>query len=231
MNVLGMFARLPQPGKTKTRLAASIGDVAAAALYEGFVRDLMVRCSSMADQFTVAVTPDTAETKDWFRGHVGDEVKIVAQPSGGLGDRCEWFFNVAQQNQPTRVVLIGSDSPDIPNSIIRSAFQRLNDVDVVLSPATDGGYVLIGMRVLPQDLFQNVRWSSATTLLDTIEGVSRLGLSMELLPCWYDIDTIENLGTLMPLQKSRGAGNEFCPHTNAAIERMQTRIDGALRIC
>lgn len=229
MRLLGMFARLPEPGKTKTRLAASIGDTAAAALYEGFVCDLMHRCVAMPDQFVVAVTPDETPTVDWFRKHASPETEIVVQPEGDLGQRVEWFFSHAEQQGATRTVLIGSDSPDLPDRIITEAFERLRGVDVVISPASDGGYVLIGMRVPPGELFGNIAWSSAATLNDTMQKASELGMSVELLPCWYDIDTIENLGALIPMQKSRGAENAICPKTNAAIAELRTEIDAALR--
>lgn len=230
MNLLGMFARLPEPGKTKTRLAASIGNQAAAALYEGFVCDLIDRCDGLSEMFTVAVTPDEARTVDWFQKRVSAQTKIVAQPDGDLGRRVEWFFDHAIQHGATRTVLVGSDSPDLPQQIVTAAFDRLSEVDVVISPASDGGYVLIGMSVPPSDLFRNISWSSASTLMETVEQATRLGMSVELLPCWYDIDTIENLGALIPMQKSRGAGSAICPKTNAVIERLRSEIDAALKL-
>ena len=199
MQMLGMFARQPEPGKTKTRLAATVGDEVAAALYAAFVQDLLARVPQLAEQFLLAVTPDTAPTRAWFKSQVPDAV-LLPQPDGDLGGRIDWFFRTAAEQGGSRIVLIGSDSPDLPSGHITAAFAALQDVDLVLSPASDGGYVLIGLRQPNAALFQDIPWSSAATLTATLERAAALGLSTRLIAPWYDIDTIQNLGTLWPLQ-------------------------------
>ncbi|HIK95642.1 MAG TPA: glycosyltransferase [Planctomycetes bacterium] len=229
MNLLGMFARRPEPGKTKTRLAKSIGNAAAAAVYAAFVEDLIDRCETLADQFVVAATPNDDLTATWFRSRTADSTSVEFQPDGDLGKRIEWFFQQAFEKQFGKVVLIGSDSPDLPPAIISRAFRELGHFDVVLSPATDGGYVLVGLRSFSPGMFAHVNWSAATTLLDTVRAAKEAKLSVTLLPLWYDIDLIENLGTLIALQSQTGSEAADCPATMEAINGRWSTIEPALK--
>lgn len=224
MNVLGMFARRPEPGKTKTRLAATIGDTEAAELYAAFVEDLSERCPTLADSFLLAVTPEEQGTTDWFEPRLKTNSRLAYQPSGDLGQRIDWFFREAAGQDAKHIVLIGSDSPDLPDAIIKSAFQKLQEVDVVISPATDGGYVLIGLKQPQPELFTGIRFSAPTTLHDTLAAASQQGLTVELLQPWYDIDVVENLGTLLPLQQLKGSGAADCPATAAVLNRLWPQI-------
>jgi uncharacterized protein len=229
MNLLGIFARRPDPGRTKTRLAKSIGDDAAAAVYAAFVEDLISRCENLAEQFIVAATPSDRLTTTWFRSRVADSTTVDFQPNGDLGDRIEWFFQRAFEKGCKKVVLIGSDSPDLPSAIISSAFRELDDFDVVLSPAADGGYVLIGLSRYSPGMFADVRWSAVTTLADTLHAAKKRALSVRLLQLWYDIDVVENLGTFMAMQSENDSGAADCPATQEAIDRQWSSIEAALR--
>lgn len=218
MNVLGMFAKRPTPGRTKTRLAASIGGEAAVELYAAFVEDLLERLPNVADTCVVAVTPKNADTTKWFEDRVPDCCRIRFQPDGTLGDRIQWFFDTAFDDGASRAVLIGSDSPDIPESLIGQAFERLKTANMVLSPAADGGYVLVGMSCQTSRLFENVSWSTALTLPDTVSAAKAHNLSVELLSPWYDVDTIDNLGTLFAMQQCRGSAAAQCPKTRKRLD-------------
>ena len=211
-----MFARYPEPGRTKTRLAASIGDNAATSLYAAFVCDLTARVPGLADSFVAAVTPATEQTQLWFEGLVQKSGRVQIQPDGNLGDRIRWFFDVCD-SAVNRVVLIGSDSPDLPNHIIATAFAELKTHPVVIAPATDGGYVLIGLSVAPEDLFNEVSWSTATTLQDTLSACRKRGLAVQLLQPWYDVDAEENLGTLAALQMADQSPAAPCPATRRML--------------
>ncbi len=229
MNLLGMFARRPEPGKTKTRLAKSIGNDAAAAVYAAFVEDLICRCEPMGDQFVVAATPHDDLTASWFRSRAADSTSVEFQPDGDLGDRIEWFFRQAFEKRFNKVVLIGSDSPDLPPAIVNKAFRELDQFDVVLSPAADGGYVLIGLRSFSPGMFAQVNWSAASTLLDTVRAAKEAKRSVTLLQLWYDIDLVENLGTLIALQSQDGSEAAECPATMEAIRERWSTIEPALR--
>lgn len=227
MTTLGMFARYPEPGCTKTRLAATIGDVPAADLYACFVQDLMQRTASLADEQWIAVTPESKPCLEWFeslcREPVNAERRLMIQPDGDLGQRIAWFFREAAQRGRGPAVLIGTDSPDLPTSRINQAFELLSDgsADVVMSPAADGGFVLIGLRGDPGSLFQTIRWSSPQTLLDTLKAAQLSGKQSILLPAWYDVDHIENLGTLAALQRQPGLTEAApCPLTADRLEQL-----------
>ena len=229
MNLLGMFARRPEPGKTKTRLANSIGNEAAATVYAAFVEDLIRRCEKLAEPFVVAATPGDQLSTTWFQSRVADSTTVDFQPDGDLGERIEWFFQRAFRKGYKKVVLIGSDSPDLPSAVISNAFRELEDFDVVLSPAADGGYVLIGLRSFSEGMFADVEWSAATTLVDTLRAAKQRALSVRLLQLWYDIDVVENLGTFIAMQSENGSGAADCPATSAAIHRQSSAIEAALR--
>ncbi len=203
MNVLGMFARYPEPGKTKTRLGASIGNDTAARLYAAFVKDLIQNCQKCAAQFVVAATPNDKTTVEWFEKQLSATDQLIFQPDGNLRDRIEWFFAKTILSSGDRSVLIGSDSPDLPPSIIEAAFEKLQTADVVIAPACDGGFVLIGLSVSCTGLFESVSFSTPATLAQTIAACTERLLTVELLPLWYDVDTLENLGTLAALQRDQ----------------------------
>lgn len=229
MRVLGMFARRPEPGKTKTRLAASLGNELAAELYGEFVGDLLARIPQLSDRFHLAVTPASAMEDDWFIERAPESALILAQPDVDLGARIEWFFQTAAEQGGTRCVLIGSDSPDLPCSYITAAFTALDDADLVVSPASDGGYVLIGLNKPVPGLFDDIPWSSAATLTATVSRAQQLGLTARLLPPWYDIDTIHNLGALIPMQESSDIDRASCPRTMRKIKEHAETIREQLR--
>ena len=224
MDLLGMFAKHPVPGETKTRLAATIGFEAAAALSAAFVEDLLARCSLLADEFIIAATPLNAAATAWFSERIDGSTKLLFQPSGSLGERIHWFFQKAKRRGAERTVLIGSDSPDLPSATISLAFQRLAVVDMVLVPAMDGGFVLVGLRQPVEGLFDLIHWSSGATLVDTINRAADLGLRVELLAPWYDVDTVHNLGVMLPLQGAPESGAASCPRTQAVLERLGPEI-------
>lgn len=213
MKILGMFARCPRPGETKTRLAAAIGNAAAAQVYAAFVEDLLNRGAGPADRLVAAVTPECAETAQWFKPRLRPGTALWFQPEGDLGARIEWFFREADASDQNHVVLTGSDSPDLPIGIVQSAFEQLTKTDVVIGPATDGGFVLIGLSVPPASLFQHIEWSAADTLTSVLRACDQLNFRVVLLQPWYDVDTIENLGTLAALQQVDGSGAAKCPNT------------------
>jgi rSAM/selenodomain-associated transferase 1 len=118
----------------------------------------------------------------------------MEQSSGDLGDRMRDCLNSVLKAGAMRVVLIGSDSPDLPPSFIEAAFDSLNECDLVFGPTVDGGYYLIGAsRALPPSFFEGVSWSSADTLAATLIRARDFGFSAALLEMWHDIDEYDDL--------------------------------------
>ncbi len=113
--------------------------------------------------------------------------KKKLQFDGGLGERMSVAFQAALKEND-KVVIIGSDCIQINEDIIESAFQKLDESDIVTGPTFDGGYYLLGMKTLYPQLFQNIQWSSSTVFAETIKIVNGLGLKYDQLPKLSDID-------------------------------------------
>jgi rSAM/selenodomain-associated transferase 1 len=188
--ILGLFAKWPQPGAVKTRLAAVTSVDWAAQFANACLGDTLDRLMRIDARRIVAFTPD--HTRASFASVVGDRFELWAQSDGPLGKRIEGFIADCLRQGAERVVLIGTDSPTLPLDFIRSAFDQLNQADVVLGPATDGGYYLIGCAGGLPPIFANVPWSSSRVLQDTVALAEQANLRLALLPPWYDVDTQED---------------------------------------
>lgn len=210
MRILGMFAKQPVAGAVKTRLANDIGAAAACEFYEACLLDLLDRFSESGDQRWIGYAPDSIESAAWLAGVSRSRYQLWPQPAGDLGTRIEEFFAMAAaQASPVtpRTVLIGSDSPTLPCELIEQAFDMLATSDLVLGPAADGGYYLIGGRRFPAGWLSGVRWSTPWTLADTVAAAEMHSLSLDVLPLWSDIDTAADLpATWGHLRALRAAG-------------------------
>lgn len=198
MRSIGIFGKKPIPGRVKTRLAASWGDACAAELYECFLRDQLGRFRAAGDRRIIGFAAD-AGASEWFAEAAAGEWQLWKQPETDLGGRMTRFFETYASEADDRTILIGSDSPSIPDEVLDNAWQVLETRDCVIGPASDGGYWLIGMRGRSTghaDLFELVDWSTVAVLRQTIERVRDFGLSLGLLPVWYDVDSIEGVSVL-----------------------------------
>lgn len=223
MKHLGIFLRRPIPGQTKTRLARTTGGAAAAEIYSAFLQDLIPRSAAVADRLTLAVAGAVCEAESWLPCIDASHVEVKSQPDGDLGQRIAWFFDECRDNAAP-AVLIGSDSPDLPEAVICDAFRRLQDNDIVVGPAADGGFTLIGCRDGAAGLFSDIRWSTPHTLSDLLQNARQLNLKMHCLPLWYDIDRIDDLILFSALQESRPTSAAAdCPHTRNAAGRLNVR--------
>lgn len=196
MNILGLFVKYPQPGQVKTRLAERLGPEAATELYAAFVSDLIGRFATVAKRRVLGYSPATNDSRDYFKGLAKSRYQLWPQPEGDLGERIVSFFCDQFGSPSDRIVLIGSDSPTLPCEFVERAFEMLGEADVVLGPATDGGYYLVGIRRRCWPIFEGVAWSTATVLSQTIDRVRQAGASLALLPPWYDVDTEADLQLL-----------------------------------
>ena len=190
-STFGLFVKYPEPGRVKTRLAKSLGDELAAELYEAFLSDLVTRFCDINARRVLAYTPDDERSRQFFERLASGQFKLWAQPDGPLGERMQNFFETFG---PGPIVLIGSDSPTLLRCDVEHALAALsNDVDCVLGPATDGGVYLIGLHRQPYSLFDRVEWSTSSVFEQMIAEVQHAGASLELLPLWYDIDTLNDI--------------------------------------
>jgi rSAM/selenodomain-associated transferase 1 len=186
---LGLFAKWPIPGRVKTRLAPSNAAWGARAA-QAFLLDALQRFAAVEAQRVLAFAP--AEHEADFAALVADRFLLTPQGDGDLGQRLAAFFAQQFDIGARAVVVIGTDSPTLPVEYVEHAFAELANTDVVLGPATDGGYYLIGCKPDHPPLFDNIAWSSGRVLADTIAALAESRWRLALLPPWYDVDTPED---------------------------------------
>src|SRR5262249_4545241 len=187
---LGLFAKWPRPGEVKTRLAAATSPEWAARVALAFLQDTLSRLLTVTAHRVLAYTP--VEAREDFARLIGGRFEPMPQTDGPLGQRMTAFFTSAMAAGAGRVVVVGTDSPTLPVEYIETALEILRRVDVVLGPATDGGYYLIGCARRVPPIFDGIAWGSSRVLAETVERVSVAGLRLGLLPPWYDVDTLDD---------------------------------------
>ena len=190
-NTLLVVAKQPFPGQTKTRLCPPLSYIQAADLYECFLRDsLNIMREVPGVQRRIGFLPDNAQS--YFR-KLAPDLELICQNGDSLGERLDHLLTDALVSGSQRAVVMDSDSPTLPADYISQAFDRLSDADVVLGPTRDGGYYLIGMKQPQSHLLRQVQMSTPHVLADTLALAESTGLTVSLLPTWYDVDTITDL--------------------------------------
>jgi hypothetical protein len=194
---LVVLARAPELGRVKTRLAAAIGDAAALACYRELGERVARAVAAVRDCRTVvAFTP--REGRDATAAWLGEAPEYEPQCDGDLGDRMADAVARREGEGASRIVIVGTDCPDVDAAVVEEAFARLDDADVVLGPALDGGYYLIALRApvaRARRLFEEVPWSAPDTLAVTLRRAEEAGLRVALLAPLRDVDTVEDLDT------------------------------------
>lgn len=183
--LLIIYLRRPELGKVKTRLAREIGEERAKAVYE----ELLDLSFQVYDRVPEEKQLHFAEQPGFERMDFSTHFQLGKD----LGARMRHSFKSAFEEERSKVVLVGSDCPDIRLDLIEQAFTALDEVDLVLGPAEDGGYYLLGMRTLHSALFEGITWSSDSVLSESLIRAQELGLEVKLLETLYDIDTLADL--------------------------------------
>lgn len=184
-----IFAKNAEIGQVKTRLATTIGNEAALAVYQ----QLLLHTSAATSQLPVDKFVFYSKYKEqegvWNNKHFFKEV----QEGNDLGERMKNAFAAILQKDYDKVVIIGTDCLDMNAEIITNAFTAMDSADVVIGPAEDGGYYLLGMKKLYPELFENMQWSTDLVLPETIRKCVDLQLKYSLLPVLNDIDEEKDL--------------------------------------
>lgn len=205
--ILGLFAKEPRPGQVKTRLAAATSPDWAARVAEAFLLDAVDRLAAVEARRVLAYTPATAEP--YFDGVVRGRFALAPQSDGDLGRRMADFFTEQLRTGAEAVVLLGTDSPTVPLDFIDRAFRELEQADVVLGPASDGGYYLLGCARRLPPIFEAIAWSSSRVLGQTVARLGEPPWRLAVLPPWYDVDTLDDWQMLCGhLDALRRAGGE-----------------------
>ena len=189
-SLLIIFAKNPELGKVKTRLAATLGNEVALAVYFQLLNKTRQETESLTVDKVVYYS-NYVEHGDLWDDNIYAK---AAQQGDDLGQRMQNAFTQAFANGYERVCIIGSDLMEISAEVIEQAFEKLKKRDVVVGPSEDGGYYLLGMSKMIPALFENKAWSTDEVFIATRDDVRRLGLQMAELPVLNDIDTEKDLG-------------------------------------
>ncbi|MBL9174727.1 MAG: TIGR04282 family arsenosugar biosynthesis glycosyltransferase [Verrucomicrobiales bacterium] len=181
-----VFFRAPRKGTVKTRLAAQVGQDAALAIHQELVELTLDRLGSISE-LELKVTPDDALAEVTPLIRTG--WTLAPQGGGDLGDRLARGFESAFARRPGRWVAIGTDCPGITALDLGSAWDLLGTADVVLGPALDGGYWLIGLRAPQPDLFREIPWGGPNVFESTLDRIRSSGLTLAQLRPLGDVDT------------------------------------------
>ena len=175
-------------GKVKTRLASSVGNDKAFEIYTL----LIAHTHAITHQLSmnkIVFYSDEIEADDLW----GNDYKKQLQAGNDLGERMLNAFEFSFQKSNGKAIIIGCDCPQLTTQIINHAFEQLDNCDVIIGPAEDGGYYLLGMKKLHEQLFANIEWSTNKVLTETIKRCNENKLSYNLLPTLNDVDEENDL--------------------------------------
>ena len=192
-----VFARLPELGVVKTRLAAEIGEARALAVYRTMLRDVLAAIgeSDRETQIEVMWAPTAAANGAALREAFGEHA-LAMQTGTTLGDRMSMAFSERFFFHRTeKIVAVGVDEPTLTRETVDHAFGLLDSCDWVVGPATDGGYYLIGCRAAAFDssVFRQIEWGTSSVFATTMSRIRESGVSVAILPERRDVDTAEDL--------------------------------------
>ena len=185
-----IFAKKPELGKVKTRLAADIGDKKALGIYQQLLTYTFNVANKIETHIIACFTEEDKPTLDRL-----PHDSFYKQEQGDLGHKMHKAFEYSFSKGFDKTVIIGTDCPDLTHEILEEAYRKLDAHDVVIGPAKDGGYYLIAMKTSKPYLFQNKEWSTEKVLIQTIQSIKENSLTFYLLQELNDIDTVEDLAS------------------------------------
>lgn len=230
---LAIFAKAPIPGQVKTRLCPPLTPDEAATLHGSFVLDTLERTKAAAltlksplDRYLACAPSSTHVFFKIMEERQG--VKLMDQAGDDLGARMHQAFRSLFDQGYEQVLLIGTDVPTLPLDRFRQALALLENHDLVLGPAFDGGYYLIGLKRPAPELFADIPWSTDQVLKLTQEKAVTLGLTTALLEPWRDVDTLADLQALIETcnAEAKKPKNDrvFSSRTGGVLEILAKRL-------
>lgn len=182
--LLIVFVKHPELDKVKTRLASTLGNKKALSIYKQLLEHTLSICKTIDADVQIHYTEDVIQNDIW------NDFEKYPQTGTDLGER---MYNALSNNDYNKKVIIGSDCFEITENHISDAFEQLESKDIVLGPANDGGYYLLGLKEVPKEIFKEIAWSSEKVLEQTIQKINHLNKSHSQLETLVDIDTEEDL--------------------------------------
>jgi len=217
---LVVMARYPEVGATKTRLARAIGDQEATHLYRAFLADLAQRFAGQPYDLHWAYTPNGVGYPAFMvtlAPSLVQSMRFFPQEGPELGARLYHAFRWTYERGYQRTIVISSDSPHLSRDIVAQAREGLDEADVVLGPADDGGYYLIAMS-RPHDVFGSIPMSTSLVMQLTVALAQRQGLKVDTLETLFDVDEWPDLVRLARLLR---ADSSLAPMTLAHLATMK----------
>jgi hypothetical protein len=216
-DALIIFAKAPEPGQVKTRLSPPLTSQQAARLHEAFVLDLARATARLPAVVRWLACAPSARHPFFQRLARRYRFQLLTQSGDTLGDRMASALRQALEAGAARAVLIGTDVPTLPPQVIADAFHQLRRADLVLGPACDGGYYLVGVARRAPPIFDEIAWSRPTVLEATLHRIRALRLRCRLLPFWYDVDTVPSLRLLAAHLALLGRSGQPTPPATARL--------------
>jgi uncharacterized protein len=225
--LLVVVAKAPVLGTVKTRLYSDLTPETATELYGCFLQDRISEMGTLKGvDLAIAYTPE--DSRAYFTAFTSNGFDLFPQEGKDLGERLNNIFVQKATEEYDAVVIIDSDSPDLPKSIVEESFEILSSgrTEAVFGPCFDGGYFLVGLRNPHPELFQAIPWSTAVVLQKTLETAAKKGVKTKLLQPWNDLDTFEDL--LAYFHKYKDAPPENAGTGNKTFEYL-TRLESITR--
>jgi rSAM/selenodomain-associated transferase 1 len=221
---LAIVCKTPQPGHSKTRLSPPLTPAQCAQLSAAFIRDVARTMDEVEAASSYAIYTPAGSEQDLVP-LLPEGFRTLAQADGDLGARLIRMTRALLAAGHRGVVLVNADSPTLPPSILREAVDRTGQTDnVVIAPAHDGGYILIGLSQPHDALFTDIAWSTSTVYEQTCAKALQLRLPVVELPLWYDVDDAEDLAILQrelagapPAFAAKGLVGAPAPHTRHCL--------------
>lgn len=222
-NALILFAMVPVAGKMKVRLTPFLSAEECVSLYNCFTKDVYQKAKEVNADIYVFFTPrDQGGT---LKTLLGEDIILLPQYGDDLGQKMKNAIGAVLRLGYSKVVLMGMDIPHIHTETIQNAFDNLEKKDIVIHPALDGGYYLIGMKQEYESIWNLKRYSTNTVMYDTLQHMKAENLSISVGQMYYDIDRKEDLRQLWNDIRRGSVCN--CPETTAYLESIRHKLESS----
>lgn len=212
-----LMCKAPAAGLVKTRLTPFLSPENAADLAACFASDAARKAQYVCENTIVAFDGE----RKLLETILPENLIWVRQTGADLGERMHSALRFAFEQSFSPLIVIGADSPTLPPEYIKAALMILQEklTNAVLGETEDGGFYLLGLNQPNQEIFQNVRWSSPETFLQTVRNTKQMNLHLTTLPVWYDVDTPEDLRSLKTEIENNPRAREIAPVTAAWVNK------------